>query len=117
MLFDMPFPHPLIKYSCYVTHKSYKMVDNKSKTPLIRHIQEKYFTNGDKQYNTCAMYLYNIVIFTRDIFFSVCHSGSFPIVVIATFHTDIVTHTSSTFLFGLTTNRLNIPKISKKDVW
>ena len=41
------FSHSLIKDSCYLTHKSYKMVDNKSKTPLIRHIQKKYITHED----------------------------------------------------------------------
>ena len=30
----------LIKYLCYLTHKSYKMVDNTSKTSLIRHLQK-----------------------------------------------------------------------------
>ena len=39
--------HSLIEYSYYFTHKSYKMVDNKSKTPLIRHIQQKYITHED----------------------------------------------------------------------
>ena len=46
-----------------------------------------------------------------------CHSGSFPVVVIANFHTDIVTHTSNTFSLGLMTYQLNTPKIAKKDVW
>ena len=41
------FSHSLIKYSCYLTHKSYKMVDNKSKTSLIGHTQEKYITHED----------------------------------------------------------------------
>ena len=41
------FSYSLIKDSCYLTHKSYKMVDNKSKTPLIRHIQKKYITHED----------------------------------------------------------------------
>ena len=36
------FSHNLFKYSCYLTHKLYKMVYNKSKTSLIRHIQKKY---------------------------------------------------------------------------
>ena len=93
----MLFSHPLIKYSYYLAHISYKMVDNKSKKSLIRHTQRKYITHEDKQYNS--------------------HSGSFPIVVIATFHTGIVTHTSSTFSLGVTTFQLNIPKISKKDMW
>ena len=44
------YSHSLIKYLYYFTHKSYKMVDNKSKTPLIRHI-----------------------------YICICHSGSFPI--------------------------------------
>ena len=41
------YSHSLIKYSYYFTHKSYKMVDNKSKTPLIRHIRKKYITHED----------------------------------------------------------------------
>ena len=45
------------------------MMDNKNKTSLIRHTQK----NGS-------------------------HSGSFPIVVIATFHTDIVTHVKYIFI-------------------
>ena len=40
LCFLTAFSHFLIKYSCYLTHKSYKMVDNKSKTSLIRHIQK-----------------------------------------------------------------------------
>ena len=47
------------------------MVDNKSKKSHIRHTQKKYITHEDKQYNTCATHSYNIVIFIRDIFFSV----------------------------------------------
>ena len=70
MLFDMFFSHSLIKYSYNLTHKSYKMVDNKSETSLIKHTQI-YITHVDKQYNS--------------------HLGSFSVVVIATFHTDIVT--------------------------
>ena len=55
------------------------MVDNKSKPSLIRHKQKKiYIAHEDKQYNS--------------------HSGSFPIVVIATFHTDIVTHIKCIFI-------------------
>ena len=55
------------------------MVYNKSKTYLIRHTQKKiYRTHEDKQYNS--------------------HSGSFPIVVIAIFHTDIVTHVKYIFI-------------------
>ena len=42
------FSHSFIKYSCYLIHKSYKMVYNKSKTSLIRHIQEKYITHEDE---------------------------------------------------------------------
>ena len=84
------------------------MVDNKSKTSLIRHIQKKYITHKDKQY---ALVSY-IVIFIRDIFFCICYWGSFPIVVISTFHTDIMTHTSNTSSLGLTTYQLNIQKIS-----
>ena len=45
------------------------MVDNKSKTPLIRHIQKN--ISLMKINNTRASHSYNIVIFTRDIFFSV----------------------------------------------
>ena len=40
------------------------MVDNKSKTPLILHIQKKKYTTH-KDYNN----IYNIVIFIHDIFF------------------------------------------------
>ena len=71
------YSHSLIKYSYYFTHKSYKMVDNKSKTPLIRHIQKKYITHEDKQYNTRAAHSYNIVIFIRDIFFLYMSFGKF----------------------------------------
>ena len=62
MLFDSFF-HVLIKYSCYLTHKSYKMVDNKS---LIRHIQEKLL----------------IVIFIGAVFFLYMSFGKFPIIMI-----------------------------------
>ena len=55
------------------------MVGDKSKTSLIRHTQKKiYTTHEDKQYNS--------------------HSGSFHIVVIATFHTDVVTHVKYIFI-------------------
>ena len=47
------------------------MVDNKSKTSLIRHIQKVYITHEDYQYNTHALHSYNIVIVICDIFFSV----------------------------------------------
>ena len=47
-------------------------------------------------------------------FLCICHLGSFPIVVIATFHTDIVTHTSNTFSLCLMTYQLNIPKLQRK---
>ena len=40
-------------------------------------MEKIYVTHEDKQYNS--------------------HLGSFPNVVIATFHTDVVTHTSNTF--------------------
>ena len=53
------------------------MVDNKSKTPLIRHIQKKYITHEDLQYNTRATHSYNIVIFIRDIFFLYMSFGTF----------------------------------------
>ena len=45
------------------------MVGNKSKTSLIRHMQKKYMTHIDKQYNICAVLSYNIVIFIHDTFF------------------------------------------------
>ena len=45
------------------------MVDNKSETSLIGHIQKKYITHKDSQYNTHAKHSYNIVIITCDIFF------------------------------------------------
>ena len=43
------------------------MQDNKSKTSLIRHIQKKYITHEDAQYDTHAAHWYNIVIFIHDI--------------------------------------------------
>ena len=63
-----------------LTHKSYRMADNKSKTSLIRHIQKNIsfikINNIILVLHTCI----NIVIFVRDIFFlCVCHSGSFPL--------------------------------------
>ena len=42
---------------------------------------------------------------------------AYHIVVIATFHTDIVTNTSNTITLGLMMYHLNIPQISKKYVW
>ena len=45
------------------------MVDNKTKTSLFRHIQKKYITHEDYQYNASATHLYNIVIFIHEIFF------------------------------------------------
>ena len=69
------------------------MVDNKSKTSLIRHIEKKYISHEDKQYNTRDMHT-SFVIYC----FCICHLGSFPIVVIATFHTDIVTHIKYIFI-------------------
>ena len=60
LCFLTAFSHSLIKYSCYLTHKSYKMVDNKSKTSLIRHIQKKYVTHEDVQY----CYLHSWYIFS-----------------------------------------------------
>ena len=54
------------------------MVDNKDKTSLIRYTQKIYITHEDKQYNS--------------------HSGSFPIVVIATFHPDIVMQVKYIFI-------------------
>ena len=77
--------------------------------------RNKYITYEDKQCNTslvlctCIILLFSFVIYDN--------LGSFPIVEIATFHTDIVTHTSNTFSLGLMACQLNIPKISKKDVW
>ena len=68
------------------------MADSITKTSLISRTQKKiYITHEDKQYKS--------------------HSGSFPIVVITTFHTDIVTHTSNIFSLCLTIYLLNIPKI------
>ena len=52
------------------------MVVNKRITSDIR--RKIYITHEDKQYNS--------------------HLGSFPIVVIATFHTDIVTHVKYIFI-------------------
>ena len=54
LCFLTAFSNSLIKYSCYLTHKSYKMVDNKSKASLIRQIQKKYITHEDLQNNTRA---------------------------------------------------------------
>ena len=93
------------------------MVDNKSKTSFIRHIQKK--ISLMKINNIILVLRSGIIIISSFMiyFFCICHTGSFAIVVIASFHTDIVTHTSNTFLLGLTTYQLNIPKISKKGVW
>ena len=41
------FLHSFITYQCYLTHKSFKMVDNKSKTSIFGHIQKKYITHKD----------------------------------------------------------------------
>ena len=56
------------------------MVDNKSKTSLIRHTEKNIslMSHEDKKYNS--------------------HLESFPIVVAATFHTDIVTHIKCIFI-------------------
>ena len=53
----------------YCTHKSFTVVENKSKTSLIRHIQKKYITHDDQQYSIYATHSYNIVVFIRDILF------------------------------------------------
>ena len=77
------FSDSLIKYSCYLTLKSYKMVDNKSKTSLIGHIQKKYITHEDLQYNTCAAHSFNIiVIFICDKFFLYMSFGKFSYCII-----------------------------------
>ena len=44
------------------------MMDNKSKTSLIRYVQEKYINHEDLQNDTHALDLYHI-IFNHDIFF------------------------------------------------
>ena len=44
LLFDSFFSRSLIKYSSYLTHISYKIGDNKSRTSHIRHTQKKYIT-------------------------------------------------------------------------
>ena len=75
-------------------------------------MRKKYITHEDKQHNARDTHSSFVIDF-----FCIFHLGSFPIVVIATFHIDIVTHTSNTFSLGLTTYQLNIPKISKKDLW
>ena len=41
--FSKPFSRPVIKYSNYLTHKSHKMVDNKSKTPPHQTYTEKIY--------------------------------------------------------------------------
>ena len=72
MLFDNRFPHSLINYSFYLTHKSYKMVDNKSKTSLIRRTQKNIslikIININLMLHTRIILLSSFVIF---FFFSV----------------------------------------------
>ena len=71
----------LIKYSYYLTHKSHKMVDNKSKTSLIRHIQKNIsltkINNIILVLRTRIILLSSFVIY----FFCICHSGRFPIMI------------------------------------
>ena len=45
------------------------MVDNKSKTSIVRHIQEKPITHEDKQCNDRKI----LFIFILDVFFCICH--------------------------------------------
>ena len=59
---------------------------------------------------TCIILLSSFVRY----FFCICHLGSFRIVEMATFHTDIVRHTSNTFSLDLMTYQLNIPKNFKE---
>ena len=80
LCFLTAFSHSLFKYSCYLTHISYKMVDNKStKTSLFRHTQKHIslmkINNITLVLRTCIILLSSLVIF----FFLLCHSGSFPI--------------------------------------
>ena len=69
------------------------MVDNKSKTSLIRHIQKKISLMKINNI-ILVICISSFVIY----FFCICHLGSFPIVVIATFHIDIVTHIKHIFI-------------------
>ena len=52
------------------------MMDNKSKTSLIRHVQEKYINHEDLQYDTHALDSYHI-IFKHGIFFLYMSFGKF----------------------------------------
>ena len=68
------------------------MVDNKSKTSLSDIYRKS--ISLMKINNIILVLLTGILLSSFLIyFFCICHSGSFPIEVIATFHTDIVTHT------------------------
>ena len=80
---------------------------------LLSTVRKYYLTHIEGHTEIYHSLLSSFVIY----FFCICYLGSFPIVVIATFHTDIVTHASNTFSLGFTTYQLKIPKISKKDVW
>ena len=58
------------------------MVNNKSETSLIRHIQKKYITLM-KIKNIILMLRTHIILLSSFMiyFFCICHSGSFPILV------------------------------------
>ena len=57
---------------------SYKMVDNKSNTSLIRHIWKKYITHEDEQDNTHAIHMHDIII-VCNIFFLYMSFEKFPL--------------------------------------
>ena len=111
MLFDMLF-HILslnIHIIKPINHTKWWII--KVKHPLSDICRKKYTTHEEKKYNARDTHS----SFVIDFFFCICHLGSFPIVVIATFHIHIETHTSNTFSLGLTTYQLNTP-FSKKDL-
>ena len=70
------------RYICsYLTHKTYKMVDNKMKHPSIDIYRKKYITHEDNNVISYNIISYNIIIFILDIyFFCICQLGSFSIV-------------------------------------
>ena len=78
------------------------MVENKSKTSLIRHIQKKYITHEDLQYNTRAMHSYNIVIFICDMLFLYMSFMTFS------YYTLSIGHTYSNYKTELITVSLYI---------
>ena len=64
----------------FLTYKSYKMVDNNSKTSFIRHIQKNVSL---MKINATILVLCTHTILVSSFvtyFFCICHSGSIPIV-------------------------------------